>query len=303
MMRRVAWTCALSAVVLLRAHAAFAHGAEMMLGSTAKASGALALSYEFTDPVVVSPSISLGGMTLYTSEFPGIEWLQQDDPPFFALKVGTPFSMQIVSIDPGASVMVGGTTLNAAGKSAFVATTTNVPGDHFHPLWQLLLPDGVTGTYAVSFKLTTTSKTYTASQVYSLIITNIPEPPTETPTETPTATATETPTLSPVQTSTPTPIDTATSTFTITPTPPATETPTTTPSATPSETPTPSPTASPQPLLGDANCDDAVTAADLPASLFLYGTSPPFACGADVDDNQVVDERDQTATIALLFEP
>ena len=164
-MRRLAMACAVGAI-LLRASLASAHGPEMMLGSTASGSGALALAYDFTDEVVTTPSVSLGGMTLYTSIFPGIEWLQADDPAdsLYALPVGTPFSLQLVSIDAGASVVINNkTTLSAPGQSALVATTTNIAGDHDHPQWQLLLPDGVQGNYSVSFQLTTTAKHFTSS--------------------------------------------------------------------------------------------------------------------------------------------
>ena len=207
MIKRLVGTSAVSALLVLQALAAFGHGPEMLLGSTASGSGMLALSYEFSDKVVVTPSVTIAGMTLYTSIIPGIEWLQEDQPPEFALKVGTPFSMQIVSIVPagsmgqGAAVVISGTTLSQPGQSAFVANTTNVAGDHFHPQWQLLLPNGVMADYMVSFKLTTTSPSYTASATYTLVLTNIPEPTaTPTATDTPTAmqsTATPTPLQSP----------------------------------------------------------------------------------------------------------
>ena len=120
-LRSVAVAAGLAAMLLCQVHRALAHGAEMMLGSTAQGGGALALDYDFADQAVVSKAVSIGGMTLYTELLPGIEWLDQDqaEPPLFAIcRSGTPFSMRIVSIDPGAAVMVGATTLNAAGQSA-----------------------------------------------------------------------------------------------------------------------------------------------------------------------------------------
>jgi len=204
-MKRVALLCLVSIGILTaRARPAAAHGAEMFLGSTASGGGALALSYEFTDTVFVTPDVSLGGMTLYSSLFPGIEWLQSDQAPLYALPPGTPFSLQIMSLDPGAEVKVGSTTLTTAGQSAFVANTTNVPGDHFHPQWELLLPTGVTGNYSVSFRLTTTSPSYTSSATYTLVISNLAAP-TDTPTPTQTAIATATPTTAATTTPTSTP--------------------------------------------------------------------------------------------------
>ena len=301
------WLWALAAVALMPVRAAFAHGPEMMLGSAAKGSGALGLAYEFTDPIVVTPDVSLGGMTLYTSIFPGFEWLQADDAAdaLYVLKVGTPFSMQIVSIDSGGSVVVGGTKLSAAGQSAFVATTTNVAGDHFHPQWELLLPDGVTGSYAVSFRLTTTSHSYKQSPVYTLTITNVALPAT---TATAAATSTIPPTVSPTPTDTAVPG--ATQTGTDVPTPTATEpaaaTATTTATSTrsPTASPTPSATATPQPAAraGDANCDGVVTAADLPRLIDLMATESPPSCGADANQDGLLDQHDIDVTVGLHFE-
>ncbi len=205
-MKRLALPCLLFIATLTgRVCPAAAHGPEMLLGSTARGGGALALIYDFTDTVAVTPDVTLGSMTLYSSLFPGIEWLQADQAPLYALPVGTPFSLQIVSIDPGAEVKIGSTTLTMAGQSAFVANTTNVPGDHFHPQWELLLPTGVMGDYSVSFRLTTTSPPYASSATYTLLISNLPDP-TDTPTPTETAIATATPTVAvaTTQTSTPT---------------------------------------------------------------------------------------------------
>jgi hypothetical protein len=192
-LRRTALTVAL---VLISAGRVHAHGLEMFAGSTAPASGALRLNYEFTDKIPLPLIISLGGTSFYSDIFPGYEWVQEDQPAdgLYALKVGTRLTMQIVAIAAGASVKLDTTTLSAAGQSGFVATTTNVPGDHFHPQWQLTLPDGVIGDYSVSFKVTTTTEPYTESPVYTLIFTNAA--PTPTPTATPTPVRTNTPTAS-----------------------------------------------------------------------------------------------------------
>jgi len=284
----------------LWARSAHAHGAEMMLGSTASQSGALALSYEFADKVVVTPDVSLGGTTLSSSLFPGIEWLQADQAPLYALQVGTPFSLQIVSIDPGAEVMVGATTLKAAGQSAFVATTTTVPGDHFHPQWELLLPDGVEGDYAVSFKLTTTSPLYTASAVYALVITNLPQP-TDTPTATPKDVSTVTPSPSPI------------------PTTAASETPSASPTAAPTDTSTPVATASttataPPPSTstptfralcpGDCNGDGTVTVAELVVgvAIALDERSVDVCPPADGDHDGVVEIAELVRAIGAILD-
>jgi hypothetical protein len=57
------------------------------------------------------------------------------------------------------------------------------------------------------------------------------------------------------------------------------------------------------PTPGDANCDGAVTAADVPSLVaVLEGIAPPLCVGADADQNGVLDENDIVATINALFE-
>ena len=273
------------ALILLSAASARAHGAEMFLGSTAANAGALGLSYDFTALNVVTSTVSLGGLTLYTSVFPGFEWLQDDAPDLglFALKNGTPFSMQIVSITAGASIKFGSVTLKAPGDSTVVGTTTRVPGDHVHPEWQLLLPDGVTGEYTVSFKVTTTARAYSESPVYTLVLTNIMEESSPTETPTPTATTTPTPTATPTLTATVIPLPTDT--------------------VTPTATETEVPTATPVALAGDANCDAAVTAADLTSIVDLAAADSGPVCGADIDADGQVNEADLVALANSLFGP
>jgi hypothetical protein len=289
-MSRAAAIGVIVAGLVAHARTACAHGTEMLLGSSATGGGALAVAYEFADPVVVTPSVSIGGTTLYTSLFPGFEWLQADDAAdaLYVLKVGTPFSMQIVRIDPGAAVMIGGTTLNAAGRSAFVAQTTNVAGDHFHPQWELVLPAGVTGQYQVTFRLTTTDRTYTGSQEYTLMLSNVP----------PAATAT--PTIGVVASSTPAP--NATPTFTNVP-PPGTAAATPTADVLASTTPTPSasPTAASTAHAGDANCDGRINAADLPRLTDLIAHQAPPVCGADAQQDGSLDVQDLDVTVGLIF--
>jgi hypothetical protein len=50
----------------------------------------------------------------------------------------------------------------------------------------VLVPNGVFGEYSLSYKLTTDAAAYTDSEVYSVVVTNVP-PPVQTPTVTPTA--------------------------------------------------------------------------------------------------------------------
>lgn len=236
-------TSLILALALLSPAVVLAHGLEMFVGSSAPSSGALKLGYTFSDEIPLPLLISVGGTSLYSDIFPGYEWIQADQPAdgLYALKVGTRLTMQIVAIDSGASVKLGSAVLNAAGQSAFIAATTSVPGDHFHPQWQLTLPNGVVGDYSLSFKVTTTTAPYTESPVYTLTFTNSAPTPTSTLTPTRTLTPTTTPTPSASETPTPT-VTLPASTATI-----AASTATTTTTATPSASPTPTATDSPVP--------------------------------------------------------
>ena len=313
-MKRIVWICAVSAFVLLRVPPASGHGAEMLVGSTASGSGALGLAYEFSDKVVVTESVSLGGMTLYSSIFPGFEWLQDDDSAdsLYRLAVGTPFSVKITAIDPDAALKIGGTTLNAKDQTAFVATTTNVAGDHVHPEWELILPAGEIAERTVSFEVTTTSHSYTTSQEYTLVLTNASDS-TETPTATitPTPTSTATPVLIPTSSATAspqllTPTPTAAIATATAPPPPQSATPSQPPEPTETATPPPptpvptdtrtlavaseTPTATSTPSLpGDANGDTVLSAADIPAMI------EQLAVGE-------ADQQDLLALIEALFE-
>jgi hypothetical protein len=137
---------------------------------------------------------------------------------------------------------------------------------------------------------------------------------TATPTDTPAPTLTQTPTDTPTPTPTPsptathTPTSTASSSPTASPTPSPSVTPTPSPSSTTSLTPTPTPTATPTPLEimqpGDANCDEAVNAADLPALIIPLTTGDDSPCRlADANDDGHVDEADLDAVISAIFNP
>ena len=122
--------------------------------------------------------------------------------------------------------------------------------------------------------------------------------PTATPTQSPAATDSPSPvptTVPPSLTPAPTPSVTASRT--------ATPTPSSTPTVTP--TGTPSPSASPTPsLLGDANCDDRVSAADVPALLEVLVSGERAPCGRDdASGDGRVSGDDVPALIRALFSP
>jgi hypothetical protein len=125
--------------------------------------------------------------------------------------------------------------------------------------------------------------------------------PCALPEDTPTPTATETAT----NTSTPIPTPSAVSTSTAAPSETVTQTPTRTPTPTVVlSTLTPTASATPGGAgPGDANCDDRITAADIPELVQLIQSNDSGECDlADADQSGGIDEEDIAATVQLLFE-
>lgn len=284
------------------ARAGWAHGDLMRIGSTQNGAGQLIIEpeFEFSIPAYLADPLSLGGQTLFRGTIPSFSWVLPTSPSgggaIFPLKAGSQVRFQLVDIAPSASVRIGSSLLDASGENALLGTVSTDPEGHIHPVWQLLLEDGVIGEAQVRFRLTTTTSPYTQSPIYALVLTNrTPEP-------------TSTPTLSPVPTLTPTPAppsSTPTPTATRTPTSSPTLSPTASPSVSPSSTATPSPsptaTRTPRASGGDANCDGRSSAADLVAVIRAQLGQPAGVCDADVSGDGSIDEADLEWVVAELF--
>jgi hypothetical protein len=184
------------------------HEGDMLIASTAADGGALVVDYDFSTAIVVTRSFSAGGITLYSGTEPGFDALGDDQPSRsrFVVDSGAAVRCEITAIDGGASLQIGGTTIDAVGESALIGTAPNL---HTHPSWRLTLPDGVVGDYRVSFRVTGTGG-YQPSIAYTATLTNDPGSPASptptagTPPETPLPTAT------PLQTGTENPSPNAT---------------------------------------------------------------------------------------------
>lgn len=166
------------------------HGGDMLIGSTVNNGGALAMQFDFTPKIQLAPSVTIAGTTVYTTTDPGFDAILADAGGFFVLNNNTQVSVQLVSFDAGASVKVRSTVLDTASESAVLGTYTNAAPDglHHHPTWTLTLPNGVYGDYDLTFRLTTTSGSYTTSQTYAVVLTNATPAPTATATPSPTST-------------------------------------------------------------------------------------------------------------------
>jgi hypothetical protein len=242
---------ALLAAAGLPATASSQHAGDVEIFSGAPGGGALVAHFDFDAPVRVARNFCAAGLCLYSSTDPGFITPSGSRPGegLHALIAGTAVNLHIVSIDAGATLRVGSTTLDAAGKSAALG---RAPDLHLHPSWQMTLPDGQTAAREIAFRLSSTSPLYADSAVYRVVVTN------QAAVATPTATATHTRT------------PTATRTHTMTATRTASATATTTATVPPTATPTPTEPIAPLP--GDANCDGRLSAADIPALLRARGT-------------------------------
>jgi hypothetical protein len=154
----------------------------MQIWSTADGGGALAVQWDFTQEVQTGPVLCVGTTCFYSTIDPGF-MAPPDDVPgdaFYRLPDGTDVSLEIVTIDPVLSIgNVNGHTLKKAGDSASLGT---MPTIHVHPSWQIKVASDVFATYQLSYKLTTTSLSFTESQVYTVNVTNVaPVEPTPTP--------------------------------------------------------------------------------------------------------------------------
>jgi hypothetical protein len=157
------------------------HAGDLIIGSSADGAGSLRAAFDFSRRVLVTPSVSLGGITVHTATDPGFDAFVSDDAAggYFALDAGTVVRVEIAALDADVSLKVEATTLDAPGESALLGT---MPALHVHPEWRLILPDGVLASRRVSFRLVSPAGPYAPSDVYVLTVTNDPAPPTTTTT-------------------------------------------------------------------------------------------------------------------------
>lgn len=229
---------------------------DLSIYSTANGGGALELDPEpGENPVFENGSLCFPSACLYSTTDPGFITPTGDDGSLFALDAGTEVSLEIVAIDAAVTVKVGAVRLEDPGDSVALGTASSL---HVHPEYQVVVPQGTSGDFPVSFRLNATAgASYASSTVYEMTLRIEGGSATPTPTPTPTASAspTATPTAQPTATSgataTPRPSATPTPQPSAGPTPTSALTPTPSPAGTatprPSGAPTPSPTAAPTP--------------------------------------------------------
>lgn len=173
--------CAVAALVLILGSNAAASVAasdpshvDMVVGATGRDGGALAIRYDFSRPVLVTPSVSDGGFTRYSSTQPGFAAVPPGAGPgggVEPLRDGVPVRLEAVAVDPDVSLKIGATTLDAPGKVVALGTAPNL---HVHGEWGLLLPDGALAARRITLRLTTSARGYRPSAPYTFLVTNDP---------------------------------------------------------------------------------------------------------------------------------
>lgn len=150
-------------IVVFAALGSAAAHEHMNIGSTTPGGGTVILAYDFARRTVVEPPG-------FTSIDPSFAPQLTDDPnaPIYPLAAGTTVRIEIVALDPEASAVVAGTTLDRVGERKKIG---EAPVLHSHVTWGLDVPPGVVGEYRLSFKLLATGG-YLESPVYTITITN-----------------------------------------------------------------------------------------------------------------------------------
>lgn len=165
------WIAVLGTVLLAHAAGAQPVDVDMFIGSSAPGSGALRMAYSFCRPVIVTESLTVDGLTRWTSTQPGFNALAVNRPgSIYVLHDTTPIEVVLRSADPGVTLKVGSTVLDTPGGMALIG---NVPDVHLHPEWRLLLPEGEGGEFHLELSLHTGAAAYRDSPIYRFTITTV----------------------------------------------------------------------------------------------------------------------------------
>lgn len=283
-------------IVWMMPVAAWGHGELMRIASSLPGGGQLLVIPDFdpaNESIFLPESNRVGNVVLYDDIFPSFAWLGAAAGGSYPLNAGVTVTFVVAApISSGASVRLAGRILDAAGAMQAIGVFDPDPESHVHPEWRLLLMDGVTGSYQISFLLSAPG--YSQSPVYTLTLTNIAAQETPTAVSTPTVappTATASATATDVGLDTPTATATPTHTATATASPQASATSTATLASTRVDTPTatPSPTQRSEVCAGDCDGDGMVSIAELVRAVGLAISGSTEGCAAaDLDDDGMI---------------
>ena len=152
-----------------------AHSGEdvLLLASTADGGGALAIEYDFSVPVRLTPDVTVGDLARYSAIDPFFQIFEDDDPSesLYRIDDGAEVVFELVAIDPAIGVRVNGVNLLEAGNTVVIGT---MPDLHADPEWQLTLPVGEVECRQLAFRLVATEAQYGPSETYTMTLTNDP---------------------------------------------------------------------------------------------------------------------------------
>jgi hypothetical protein len=165
--------CLALAALLLAGGSARAQHDHVDVYSSEPGGGALVLDWDFDKRIQVFETFCAAGLCLYGTINPALLAPEEDDAErgLYALEDGTRVSIEIVAADAALTLNVDGVRLRGPGDSALLGTMPNI---HNHPSWQLVVPEGTVGEYAISYKVRADSG-YADSQVAASLVSNVPQ--------------------------------------------------------------------------------------------------------------------------------
>ena len=181
-------------VLVLTTSSAFAHSDGIAIRSTAAGGGMLAATGIDAEPIHAPLVFCSNGECLFVTEEGSILSPVDEDAAegLHALVPDTAIRLEILSIDAGASLKVGGAKLDRAGESTMLG---KAPRLHAHTFWQVEAPEGDQGEWRVVFRFKSPSTAYDPSPEYTITVTNaepVATTSTSTVTVSPTSTSTST---------------------------------------------------------------------------------------------------------------
>jgi hypothetical protein len=152
---------------------ALAHEGGFELRSTESGGGTLAVTGGPQGAVAVALIFCSNGECLYEHAETTIETPGEDlaSPPLFALAAGTQLALEVVSLDAGVAIKLGGAKLDEVGEAASLGTT---PGLHAEPIFQVTTAEGAVGDWHVAVRITSPVANYADSDVIEIVLTNDP---------------------------------------------------------------------------------------------------------------------------------
>lgn len=152
---------------------ALAHEGGFEIRSTESGGGALAVTGGFDEAVAVELVFCGAGECLYESAAASIRAPAEDiaSPALFALVAGTQLTLEVVALDAGVSIKLGGAKLDQVGDTVSLGTA---PSLHAEPILQVTTAQGTVGEWHVTVRVTNLGASYADSDVIEIVLTNDP---------------------------------------------------------------------------------------------------------------------------------